>query len=131
MKIPKNFMTILGLTLLAAIVVVFANVLTDVRNRALLFSSQGFLFSSGQKTIGCFWNICAGDGQEKIEEILKKGGYVDIREEISDGCVFVQFTKRTHVLKADDSSWRRGQVCIALTDGRASEIVWSNNALAP
>ncbi|OYU78303.1 MAG: hypothetical protein CFE32_02200 [Alphaproteobacteria bacterium PA3] len=131
MKVDKNLVAMSGLILVAAIVVLFAIVLSDVRNRALLFSSQGFLFSSGQKTIGCFWNICAGDGQEKIEEILKKAGYIDIQESVSDKCMWVQLSKPSKVLYANDPSWRRGQVCIVLTDGRATEIVWSSNALAP
>lgn len=131
MKVDKNFLAMSGLVLLAAIVVLFANILSDVRNRALLFSSQGILFNSGQKSVGCFWNICAGDSQKKIEEILEKGGYVDIQASVSEKCLWVQLPKPSKVIYAKDSSWRRGRVCVAFMDDRATEIVWSNNALAP
>lgn len=121
MPIMRKSLIVLFLALLFSVFV--AVICMGDINRAALTNF------TGQKLSGSFAGINIGDGQELARNKLFKKEMVIVKY-VDDGSCPINsaFDK---ILVFVDVSWRKGTICIGISQGRVKAIAWRYNFMQP
>jgi hypothetical protein len=105
------------------LLLLFSVTLFDDINRAALIDY------TGQKSSGSFAGIAIGDPQSSARETLLQRGMTIVHYQDDGSCpIEGQFDD---ILVFVDLSWRKGNVCIGISQGAVKSIAWRYNFLQP
>jgi hypothetical protein len=84
---------------------------------------------SGQVNSGGFASIQIGDSEEQAREKLVSQGLIEYLLPGDNSCLMRG--RFEEMISFTDLSWRRGNICIGLRDGRVKSVAWRYNVFQP